>query len=69
MKVKFLRVIGIRSHRPGVVAIVDGLRVRWDPKGWSCDCDDFEVDWCQHVLAVDQMLDPKVTGGDSPCLS
>ena len=66
MTVKFLRVNGIRSHQPAVVAIVDNTRVKWHKNGWACDCDAWttgaEGDSCQHVDAVAELLDPRVTG-------
>lgn len=60
MSVRILRVIGVRSTSPGVLAIVDGNRVRWDGRRWSCACPDPA---CQHVDAVADLLDPRVTGG------
>ncbi len=62
MNVRFLRVLGIRSHEPAVVAIVnDTHRVRWGRGGWDCNC---EAATCPHVDQVADLLDPKVTGED-----
>ncbi|NLF19362.1 MAG: hypothetical protein GX595_19205 [Lentisphaerae bacterium] len=65
MKVKFLRVMGIRSDRPVVLAFIGDLRVRWDRRGWTCDCDDFDREICAHVDAVAELLDPRVTGEEA----
>jgi hypothetical protein len=69
MKISFLRIIGVRStsHQPAVVALVDGIRVKWNlGPGWSCDCDDWQDgtdgDSCQHVDGVVDLLDPRVLG-------
>lgn len=61
MKIRFLRVLSIRADGPGVVAFVDGVLVKWNPKrGWitECDCDDE----CHHVDMVADLLDDRVTG-------
>ena len=64
--VRFIRVTGIRSHQPAVVAIVDGIRVKWNPSGWQCDCDTWQEgtgdDSCEHVDAVLPLLDDRVLG-------
>lgn len=63
MTVRFLRVLGTRSRTPAVVALVDGHLVKWNPgPGWvtACDCDD--LDTCQHIDAVLDLLDPRVIG-------
>lgn len=65
--VRFLRVAGVRSHQPSVVAIVDGIRVKWNLKpGWLCDCDEWnegeDGETCEHVEAVAALLDPRVLG-------
>lgn len=64
MNVKFLRVLGVRSNEPAVVATVDGALVKWDQRGWvtDCDCDGDESESCPHVDAVACLLDPRVTG-------
>ncbi len=67
MKIQFLRVLGIRAQKPAVLAAADDHLVRWGVKGWSCDCVDFELDWCDHVRAVAALLDDRVTDGDAPC--
>jgi len=60
VNIRFLRVLSVRACQPGVLAIVDGHRVRWRPgDGWSCDCP-IEGDSCPHVDAVDALLDPRV---------
>lgn len=65
-EVRIMRVLGIRSKSPCVHAIVDGHRVRWDPRGWLCDCPTFatSAETCWHVDAVAGLLDPRVTGED-----
>jgi hypothetical protein len=65
--VKFIRVLGTRSRQPSVVAVVDGVRVKWNLNpGWSCDCEDWQLgddgDSCQHVDAVAELLDDRVLG-------
>ena len=64
MNVKILCVRGIRSHRPVVLAAIDGYFVKWNTRdGWSCDCiipDDELV--CPHVTLMAEMLDDKVIG-------
>lgn len=61
--VRFLRVNGIRSHQPAVVAILDGILVKWNRHGWTCGCDDWALgDDCQHVDAVAALLDDRVLG-------
>lgn len=61
MRIRFLRVLGVRSKDPSVFAVADGAMVRWDlRRGWTCDCDT-EGDECTHVDAVDELLDPRVT--------
>ncbi len=65
MTVRFLRVLGVRSDRPTVLAIADGHRVGWDlRRGWTCTCptDDAE---CPHVDLVAALLDPRVLGVQS----
>ena len=66
MSVKFLRVLGVRAHQSSVVAIVDGNRVKWNPNGWTCDCDEWQTgtegDSCPHVDAALDLLDPRVLG-------
>lgn len=67
MSVKFLRVIGIRANAPAVVVTVNDWLVKWHPhKGWECGCltpdDEYE---CEHIMVVQNMLDPKVTMRDS----
>lgn len=63
MTVHFIRVLGQRSRTPAVVALVDGLLVKWNPgPGWLTDCDCPEDEDCQHVDAVLAHLDPRVLG-------
>lgn len=59
--IRILRVLGPRGDRAGVLAFVDGHRVRWRPGGWDCACDDPD---CGHVDAVADLLDPRVTGDE-----
>lgn len=64
--VRFLRVLSVRSRGPAILATVDGLRVRWQPRTeWDCDCltDDDEYA-CDHIEAVCALLDPRVLGED-----
>ena len=64
MNIKILAVHGIRSHRPVVLAVIDGYRVRWSgPHGWECDClTDRDDLTCDHVNAMADILDDKVLG-------
>lgn len=63
MTVRFIRVLGINARKPGVVALVDGLLVKWNPgPGWVTDCDCPEDEDCQHVDAVLDLLDDRVLG-------
>ncbi|MBX0299398.1 hypothetical protein K2F54_05330 [Cryobacterium sp. 1639] len=62
MKIKFIRIIGARATKPGVVATVDDHLVKWNPsKDWECDCltdlDEFE---CDHIEAIRGLLDDRV---------
>lgn len=65
MTIKFLRVLGLRSSQPSVLATVadetGAAFVRWDRRRWTCDCD-AEGDQCPHVDAVADLLDPRVLG-------
>ncbi|WP_448810460.1 hypothetical protein [Agromyces bauzanensis] len=64
MSIHILRVLGIRSKTPGVLAIAEGHMVRWDPRrgGWDCQCltpaDEYE---CEHIEAVRNLIDQRVT--------
>ncbi|RIK16414.1 MAG: hypothetical protein DCC50_05000 [Acidobacteria bacterium] len=61
--VAFLHVAGYRSHRPGVLAIVDStFRARWQRGEWTCDCDADEGTSCEHVNRVAALLHPNVLG-------
>lgn len=64
MNVKILAVHGVRSHRPVVLAAIDGYSVRWSKShGWECNCiipDDELV--CPHVSLMAEMLDDRVIG-------
>lgn len=67
MTIKFIRVLGRRAQQPGVVALVDGIRVKWNRKdGWLCDCETWidgdDGDTCPHVEAVADLLDDRVLG-------
>ena len=62
MNIKFLRVLGIRSKHPSVVATVDGHLVKWNCRDpWTCDCltdlDEYE---CDHIEAIRALLDDRV---------
>ena len=63
-QVRIMRVLGIKAQNPVVHAYVDDVRVRWDRRGWSCDCPVFATieGTCSHVDAVADLLDPRVTG-------
>lgn len=61
--IHFLRVLGIRSKDPGVIAIVDSHKVSWSShRPWDCECltDDDEFE-CDHIGTVRDLLDPRVT--------
>lgn len=62
MTAHVLRVFPVEStNRPHVLAYADGFTVRWDPiEGWRCGC---AVNACPHMVAVQALLDPRVTGG------
>ncbi len=63
MKIQILRVLGVRSRTPTVLVIVDDYAVRWSPgDGWSCVCDELSFPECPHIPAVENILDPRVTG-------
>lgn len=62
-EVRFLRVLGIRSRRPTVLAVVGPSFVRWDGRDWTCDCDLPDGASCEHVDLVVSMLDDRVCGG------
>ena len=62
MNIQILRVLGIRSRTPTVLAIVDGYAVRWQPgDDWSCECDELTYPSCPHIPAIENILDPRVT--------
>ena len=68
MNIKILRVLGIRSKDPGVLATVDGYLVKWSSRRpWDCEClselDEFE---CAHIEAVRELLDNRVFQPLSP---
>ena len=66
MKIKFLRIIGVRAkdRDPVVLASVDSYMVRWKRnQGWTCTCLT-ERDECVHVDAVVDLLDDKVLGDE-----
>jgi len=61
MTIKILRILGIRSKSPVVLATVDGFAVRWQPReGWSCECDEVTFPDCPHIPAMKGLLDPRV---------
>ncbi|TFC00257.1 MULTISPECIES: hypothetical protein [unclassified Cryobacterium] len=63
MNVKIIRVAGIRSKSPAVLAVVDGLLVKWGSRRfWSCAClADPDTHECKHIAAVQALLDDRVT--------
>lgn len=64
MNIKIIRVLGVRAQKPTVLAAVDNYLVRWEPKDdWSCTCDEVAFPECPHIPAIEQILDPRVTGG------
>jgi hypothetical protein len=65
-KVRFLRVLGIRSKTPArepiVMAIAEDQLVKFSRRdGWTCDCD-LDGNECPHVDAVADLLDDRVLG-------
>lgn len=63
MKIEILRVIGCRAKAPAVVALADDYLVKWSPRdGWTCNCDKPDYEDCAHVDAIENLLDPRVTG-------
>lgn len=63
MNIRFLRVIGRRAHNPFVVALADDHLVKWCPRDdWTCSCDEATYPECPHIPAVENLLDPRVTG-------
>ena len=62
MNIKILRVLGIRSKDPAIIATVDGYLVRWGSrKPWSCDClTDLDKYECMHIEAVRELMDDRV---------
>lgn len=62
MKIRMIRVLGVRAKDPGILAMADEYLVRWNNrKGWDCACltelDEFE---CAHIDAVRGMVDARV---------
>lgn len=70
MSVEILRVSGIRSDLPVVIAIVDGTWcVKWKPdNGWTCVADGIDCELAEsecfeeHIDPVIALLDPRVLG-------
>lgn len=62
-QVRFLRIVGIRSSRPQILAAVDDVAwVEWNPRRqWTCTCTAPDGAFCDHVDAVVELLDPRVT--------
>lgn len=61
--VQFLRVLGMRSKDPTVLARAGDALVRWKLReGWTCDCDT-PGETCDHVTAVAALVHPRVLGG------
>lgn len=70
MRVRFLRVVtpnaGMALREPLVIAAVDDHLVKLNRRdGWTCDCPT-EADHCEHVDAIDELIDDRVIGG-IPC--
>lgn len=64
MKIQIIRVLGIRAQKPVILASVDDYLVRWEPKDdWSCTCDEATFEVCPHIPCIENILDPRVTGG------
>ncbi|TFD80535.1 hypothetical protein [Cryobacterium psychrophilum] len=62
MKIKIIRVLGIRSKGAAILATVDGLLVNWGGhRAWDCQCltdlDEFE---CKHIEAIRDLMDDRV---------
>lgn len=62
MNIKFIRVLGLRSQSPSVLADADGHLVNWTIHGWTCTCPPDQFPECPHIEAVANLLDPRVTG-------
>lgn len=62
MSITFQRVLSIRSREPGVLAAVDGLLVKWDPRrGWKCQCTGaWNLVDCEHIASARALLDDSV---------
>ncbi|OHT93184.1 hypothetical protein [Mycobacterium syngnathidarum] len=62
MKIRFIRVLGIRARSPVVLAAANDYLVHWQPRdGWTCNCSPDTYPDCPHIPAVESLLDPKVT--------
>lgn len=62
MNIKIIRVLGIRSKEPAVIATADGHLVKWNShRDWDCACltdlDEFE---CAHIEAIRDLMDDRV---------
>lgn len=66
MILKVLRVNGVNSRDPVVLAVVDSYRVSWSLRhGWQCDClTDRDDLTCDHVTAMADILHDRVLGDD-----
>ena len=62
MNIKILRVLGIRSKDPGVLALVDGYLVKWSSRRpWDCEClSELDESECMHIVAVRELIDNHV---------
>lgn len=68
MPIKFLRVLGVRSKDPSVIATVDGFLVKWtNRRDWDCEClsvaDRFE---CEHIETIRNLIDDRVVTPITP---
>jgi hypothetical protein len=65
LKIQILRVIGTRAQTPVFLATVNDYLVRWRPRdGWTCTCEEDAFPECPHIPAIENLLDPRVTGKD-----
>lgn len=52
----------VPDRAPLILAVAGEHLVKYSRRdGWTCDCDT-EGDWCDHVDAVDDLLDDRVLG-------
>ena len=64
LSIQFIRVLGIRSGDPAIIAKTGEFLVKWSPRtGWTCDCAEDEYNECSHVRDVDELIDPRIFNG------